>query len=301
METMEKIPSKPTDDPEKARKETLDDMNSNTTSKNANLVTFTPNDPEDPRNWALWRKYSIVIALTIANFSALWNASGYTPAQMIFKEEFGTSTEVAVLPLTLYVIGLAIRPMLLVPLSEYFGRSPVYLVNLLLTCLFLMATVLVPTTGGFLILRFITGFFSSASISKISMLTHPYTNLKIVFLLANIGGTIADTWDHNYTDMPLAIYTITAAGSSPSRVFVFSFIAQLHGLRAVFWGMMGCTGGFFILLLVVLKKLVIVFFSVAEPQNHANKQKITNLTYPKICMPSIRKSCFQYRSCGRFI
>jgi len=107
--------------------------------ENENLVEFSPNDPTDPRNWPSWRKWSIIIALTIANFSVIWNASGYTTVQMEFASDFGTSSEVAVLPLTLYVIGLAFGSMILAPLSEYYGRTPVYLVSFLGTALFLMA------------------------------------------------------------------------------------------------------------------------------------------------------------------
>ena len=72
--------------------------------------------------------------------------------------------------------------------------------------------------------------------------------------IENIGGSIADMWDHHHTGMPLAIQTLTSAGSSSSGYFVFSFIAQLHGLRAVFWAMMGFASGYFILLCVVLKE-----------------------------------------------
>lgn len=130
----------------------------------ANLIEFAPNDPGDPRNWPAWRKWSIVLALTIANFSVIWNASGYTTAQKMFEEKWGTSAEIAVLPLSLYVIGLAFGPMMLAPLSEYYGRTPVYLSTFFITTLFLMATALVPTLAGFMIIRVITGFFCSASI-----------------------------------------------------------------------------------------------------------------------------------------
>jgi MFS family permease len=61
-------------------------------------------------------------------------------------------------------------------------------------------------------------------------------------------------WDHHHTGLPLSIYSLTSAGGSSSGYFVFSFIAQTHGLRAVFWAMMGFTGGYFLLLCVALKE-----------------------------------------------
>ncbi|APA07137.1 hypothetical protein sscle_02g019070 [Sclerotinia sclerotiorum 1980 UF-70] len=199
----------------------------------ADLVEFAPNDPENPLNWASWRKWSIVLSLTIANFSCLWVASGYSPAIPNFQQKFGTSAEVATLPLVIYVLGLGFGPMLLAPLSEYYGRTPVYLANFFITTLLLLGTALVDNLPGFVVLRFITGFFASASIT-------------------NIGGTIADMFHHEHTGMPLAIYTITSAGGSASGVFVFSFIAQLHGLHGVLWAMCGATGAFFLLLCLSL-------------------------------------------------
>ncbi|KAA8576240.1 hypothetical protein EYC84_006388 [Monilinia fructicola] len=200
-----------------------------------NLVEFVPNDPENPFNWTRLRKWSILMPLTIANFSCLWIASGYSPAIPEFQARFGTSSEVATLPLVIYVIGLGFGPMLLAPLSEYYGRTPVYLANFFITTILLLGTALVDNVPGFIILRFITGFFASASIT-------------------NIGGTIADMYHHERTGMPLAIYTVTSAGGSASGVFVFSFIAQLHGLHGVLWGMCGATGGFFLLLCISLRE-----------------------------------------------
>lgn len=76
----------------------------------------------------------------------------------------GVSAEVAVLPFTLYMLGLAFRSMLLAPLSEYFGRTPVYLSTYLISTLFLLGTPIMPTIVGFMILRFIVGFFCSVVI-----------------------------------------------------------------------------------------------------------------------------------------
>lgn len=155
-------------DVEKVTDEDIHAESGNSRSKNNNLVEFARDDPSDPRNWPSWRKWSIVVALTIANFSVIWNASGYTTAQMQFESEFGTSAEVSVLPLSLYVIGVALGCMVLAPLSEYYGRTPIYLGSFLGTVLFLMATALVKSTAGFIILRFITGFMCSASVGEFS-------------------------------------------------------------------------------------------------------------------------------------
>ena len=82
------------------------------------LVAFQPGDKSNPRNWPLWRKWSIVGVIIPIDLSVSWAASGFSPASMRFQKEFGISSEVATLGLSLYVIGLALGPMTLAPLSE---------------------------------------------------------------------------------------------------------------------------------------------------------------------------------------
>lgn len=41
--------------------------------------------------------------------------------------EFGNSRIVATLGLTLFVFGLGLSPMILGPLSEFYGRRPIYI------------------------------------------------------------------------------------------------------------------------------------------------------------------------------
>ena len=82
------------------------------------LVTFEPGDPENPRNWPLWRKWSIVVAIAFIDLTVSFAASGFSPASAKFAKDFGVSSEVATLGLSMCVLGFAIGPMTLAPLSE---------------------------------------------------------------------------------------------------------------------------------------------------------------------------------------
>ena len=83
------------------------------------LVTFPPGDPENPRNWPTWRKWSIVIVLTLIDLTASFTASGFSPAAEKFAKDFEVSTEVGTLGLSMCILGFALGPMTLAPLSEY--------------------------------------------------------------------------------------------------------------------------------------------------------------------------------------
>lgn len=80
--------------------------------------TFSPDDSDNPRNWSPWHKWRIVLAITLVDLSVSWAASGYSPAEKDMEMIFGVSAEVGTLGLSLYVLGLALGPMTLAPLSE---------------------------------------------------------------------------------------------------------------------------------------------------------------------------------------
>ena len=101
--------------------------------KDVELVTFPLGDPEDPRNWPLWRKWSIVLAIMVIDLSVSWIASGFSPASMKFSKDLGVSEEVATLGLSLTVLGFALGPMTLAPLSEV-GVSNTIVVKWILIC-----------------------------------------------------------------------------------------------------------------------------------------------------------------------
>lgn len=83
------------------------------------VVSFAPGDAENPRNWPTWRKWSIVIAITLIDLTVSFTASGFSPAANKFAKDFGVSGEVGTLGLSLCVLGFALGPMTLAPLSEY--------------------------------------------------------------------------------------------------------------------------------------------------------------------------------------
>ena len=83
------------------------------------LVTFPPGDPENPRHWPAWRKWSIVIVIMLIDLTVSFTASGFSPAAKKFAKDFGVSAIVGTLGLSLCVLGFALGPMTLAPLSEY--------------------------------------------------------------------------------------------------------------------------------------------------------------------------------------
>ena len=204
-------------------------------AKDVDLVTFASNDSGNPRNWPAWRKWSIIAVIIPIDLSVSWGASGFSPAEMKFQEDFGLSTEVATLGLSLAVLGLAFGPMTLAPLSEYYGRSPIYIFSYGIYLLLLAGTASVQDLGGFLILRLLSGLFSSVTI-------------------ANFGGTIADLYEPHDTGLPMSLFLWAATFGSPSGFFLMSFVAQYRPWRDVFWALLGICGGFWLIMTFTLRE-----------------------------------------------
>ncbi|KAL1386316.1 MFS multidrug transporter-like protein [Phyllosticta capitalensis] len=197
------------------------------------IAHFAPDDPEDPRNWPRWKKWLMIGPILLIDLSVSWAASGYSPASHNFAKDMGVSSEVATLGLSLYVLGLAFGPMSLAPLSEYFGRRPIYIYSYGIFLLFLMATALAPSVGVFLVFRIFSGYFASVTI-------------------ANFGGTIADLYHAHDTGPAMSLFLWAATCGSPSGFFLLSFVAQTHGWRTVFWALLGMNGSLWAIMSICL-------------------------------------------------
>jgi MFS family permease len=206
-------------------------------STQANKVAaFGPNDPDDPRNWSKLRKWFMVAAIVPIDLSVSWGASGFSPVAGDFAKDVGVSAHVATLGLSLYVLGLAFGPMTLAPLSEYYGRRPVYIVSYGIFLILLLATSHVEKLAPFLVLRFFSGYFSSTTIS-------------------NFGGTIADLFHHHETGPAMSLFLFAATGGSPTGFVLFSFIAHGRNWHEVFRIMFFICLSFWLVMVVALYAL----------------------------------------------
>ena len=80
-------------------------------------------------------------------------------------ERFNVGREVAVLGVSLYTLGFTIGPILAAPLSELYGRRPVYWVTMPLLLVF---TAIAASSDNFVVLiifRFLSGFGGSGALA----------------------------------------------------------------------------------------------------------------------------------------
>lgn len=98
----------------------------------ATYIEYSEGDCGNPTNWSRGRKLrSILVTFLFAMTTAI-AATSYNSTQQLVMDEFHTSSTVYLLGNTFYLsIGVAFTPLLLAPLSEIFGRLPIFLASAL--------------------------------------------------------------------------------------------------------------------------------------------------------------------------
>jgi multidrug resistance protein len=147
-----------------------------------------PNDPLNPKNKSLARKWTIVIIIAFGSYCVTNTSSLYTTTYEGMNAEFGSSRILATLGLSTYVFGLGIAPMVLGPLSEFYGRRPIYLFAYAGFVIWLIPCAVAQNIQTMLIARFFDGLCGSAFLSV-------------------AGGTVGDMFTKETLQAPMLIYS----------------------------------------------------------------------------------------------
>lgn len=80
--------------------------------KDPNLIEFDgPDDPENPMNWSVSKKWVTTVALGLMTFCVTFASSVFANATVDVAELYHVSTEVSTLGTSLFVLGFAVGPM----------------------------------------------------------------------------------------------------------------------------------------------------------------------------------------------
>ncbi|KAF3762959.1 putative MFS transporter [Cryphonectria parasitica EP155] len=187
---MNEASRKPVDAPDKDAEKDAAAAIAAAPSADSDLVDWDgPNDPENPRNWSQSLKTAHVALLSLSVLYANLATTMFAPGAAFMQRDFGfTSSTVEVLTITIASLGFAIGQLFAGPLSEVFGRSPIYRVSSILYMGFTAGCARSTHIAEFLVFRWCTGF-SAAS------------------YMSTGGGTIADLLPKEKRGGAMALYT----------------------------------------------------------------------------------------------
>lgn len=198
-----------------------------------------PNDPDNPLNWTSGRKFFVTGLLCLLTFSVYMGSAIYTPGVELVAAYFGVGTVTATLGLTLFVFGYGLGPMVgLSSISEIpaIGRSAPYLVTLFIFVILQIPTALVNNIAGFMILRFLAGFFGSPP-------------------LATGGASIGDMYSPRVRPLAIGVWGLSAVCGPVLGPLIGGFASQSfgeEGWRWTIWPLLMLSGFSLVVLIIAL-------------------------------------------------
>lgn len=108
------------------------------------VLSFSDSDPENPRNWSLRAKYLQTLQITFLALTCPMASSITSPAVSEIQPSFpNTSRQSIGAGQAVFVMMLGVGPLFLAPMSETFGRRPIFLI-----CLAVFTLLQIPTGAG---------------------------------------------------------------------------------------------------------------------------------------------------------
>ncbi|GAM91579.1 hypothetical protein ANO11243_096310 [Dothideomycetidae sp. 11243] len=156
-----------------------------------------PSETRNPANWSIPSKIFHTILPCFLAFTLTLATSTSVPAVPLIKAHFNVNTTTAILPLTLYTLGLAFGPAFIAPLSEVLGRKRVYVASFFCFIAFIAGAGASRTFASLLVCRFLASFLGSAGIA--------------------IGaGSITDVWGYGEARSAVALMFILGPFLGPT-------------------------------------------------------------------------------------
>lgn len=179
---------------------------------------YGPDDAQNPKNWSSAKKVWVVAVVCFITTTMYLSSSVFVPGTEQMMEELNTSRVKVTLLLTTFLLGFAVAPAILSPLSEHppVGRSAIYITAIALFCVLQVPTALVHTIEKMAGLRLLAGMAAAPS-------------------LAIGGATIGDTISHRHVPYAIAVWSAAAIAGPALGPFIGSLFATLVGWRWNFW------------------------------------------------------------------
>ncbi|KAJ6438800.1 fluconazole resistance protein [Purpureocillium lavendulum] len=174
-------------------------------------------DPEMPLNFEPRRKWLMISLLSTITFMTPLASSILAPALTSLAKEFDeTSITRAALPISIFLLGYAVGPLFLSPLSEIYGRNIVLIISSAWFCAWLIGCALAPTLDTLILFRFLAGVGGSAC--------------------QTIGGAIvADMFPIQDRGRAMALWSLGPMFGPSCAPVIGGFVSETIGWRWVSW------------------------------------------------------------------
>ncbi|KAF2642488.1 MFS general substrate transporter [Massarina eburnea CBS 473.64] len=174
-------------------------------------------DTQNPLNWPPKEKWANILVISFISFLVPLVSSMLAPAVTVVSEEFHTSSTLfPTFVVSIFILGFASGPLVLAPLSEIYGRVPVYHTANLLFIVFIVGCAVSQSASMLLVFRFLSGFVGVATIA--------------------IGpGSIADVMPRERRGRAVSIWAVGTILGPMIGPIVGGYVTEKAGWRWMFW------------------------------------------------------------------
>ncbi|KAF3766735.1 MFS general substrate transporter [Cryphonectria parasitica EP155] len=184
-------------DIEKSTHRSPDDSSDVADSTLAALQRVKTADEHHPMHWGSFKKWFIVFWYCMLQVFVTLTTTTYVSAEFLVQDQYGGSTQIVALGQSMFIIGTAIGPAFLGPLSDIGGRKWVYVVAIFIYAILNIGCAKALNLPMLIIFQFLCGTAGSVA-------------------LCNVAGTIADLFgDSDGAGQPMALF-VASANTGPS-------------------------------------------------------------------------------------
>ncbi|TFK84318.1 MFS general substrate transporter [Polyporus arcularius HHB13444] len=181
------------------------------------VVDWDIGDAENPYNWSRTRKWAITAQLATSTFTVSFCSSCYSGGLTSMSKELHMSQVLAILGVSLYVLGFGLGPLLFAPLGELYGRRIVFVITGSIFTLFHLGGALGHNAATILVTRLFAGTFGSAP-------------------LTNAGGALSDMWIPRERGFASSLYSTAPWMGPVLGPIVGGWVSETRlGWRFSFW------------------------------------------------------------------
>lgn len=193
-------------------------------------------DPEMAVNWPAKKKWATLSIVSVLTLLTPFASSMLAPGMdQVMKDFHSTNIELSSFVISVYLLGYAFGPLLIAPLSELYGRNPIYHFSIVSFVLFNLLGGLSRNLGMLIAFRLLMGVAGSGPLT--------------------LGaGSIADMFIQEQRGRAMALWVLPVLLGPALGPLVGAYLSASIGWRWNFWLLTIVTAAVFLVSLVFLKE-----------------------------------------------
>ncbi|RAL07852.1 putative MFS multidrug transporter [Aspergillus homomorphus CBS 101889] len=173
-------------------------------------------DPADPYNWPALKKTMNLVLVAFHACMGTFTAAAIIPAYESISLDLGVTIQRASYLTSLQIAILGGAPLLWKPLSNRFGRRPIFLLSLILSCACNIGCARSPDYASMAACRALVAFFISPA-------------------MAIGSAVVTEMFFRHQRARYMGIWAVMVTLGVPIGPFIFGFVTERVGYRWIFW------------------------------------------------------------------